>query len=143
MLPREILKDGLVVDGVFFPAGVDIGVPGYSIHHHEAYYAEPFKFVPDRWLKSDEEASLARSAFCPFGFGRTSCVGQYLAYQEMGIILGRMLWLYEMRLEPGSTLGEGSIGLGRDRHRRDEFQLYDKFTSTHEGPKVEFRRRVT
>lgn len=70
-------------------------------------------------------------------------MGQYLAYQEIGIILARMIWLYEMRLKPGSSLGEGSEGLGWGRGRKGEFQLYDKFTSSHEGPLVEFRHRLT
>lgn len=34
MLPREILGGGLTVDAQFFPAGVNIGVPGYGIHHN-------------------------------------------------------------------------------------------------------------
>lgn len=47
LLPREILEGGLIVDGEYFPAGVDIGVPIYSVHHHEAYYPEPFEFKPE------------------------------------------------------------------------------------------------
>ncbi len=146
ILPREILPGGLIVDGEHFPAGIDIGVSGYSLHHNESYYPDPFAFKPERWLwmtaSSDYPAlTLARSAFCAFGVGRTSCVGKYLAYQEMAIALARMLWLFDMRLQPGSTLGEGHVGLGDGRVRKEEFQLYDKFVSTHEGPMVQFRRR--
>lgn len=143
MLPREILSGGLTVDDEYFPAGVDVGVPGYSIHHNETYYPDPFSFKPERWLSSnsssDSALTLARSAFCPFGVGRTSCVGKYLAYQEMAISLARMLWLFDMRLQPGSTLGEGHKELGEGRERKEEFQLYDRFVSTHAGPMVEFR----
>lgn len=145
MLPREILSGGLTVDGQCFPAGVDIGVPGYSIHHNEKYYPNAFSFKPGRWLSPnsspDPNLTLARSAFCPFGVGRTSCVGKYLAYQEMAISLARMVWLFDMRLKPGSTLGEGHEGLGEGRMRKGEFQLYDKFVSTHDGPLVQFRPR--
>ena len=148
LLPREILPGGLTVDGHHFPAGIDIGVPSYSIHHNETYYPDPFTYKPDRWLLPDNNngppspaLTLARSAFCVFGAGRTSCVGKYLAYQEMSIALARMLWLFDMRLAPGSTRGEGRVGLGKDRMRKDEFQLYDKFVSTHEGPLVQFKPR--
>ena len=41
-----------------------------------------------------------------------------------------------MRLQPGSTLGEGQLGLGEGRRRKKEFQTYDKLVSTHEGPLV-------
>ena len=146
LLPREILPGGLTVDGEHFPAGVDIGVPSYSLHHNEAYYPDPFSFKPERWLLPENGSpgpalALARSAFCAFGAGRTSCVGKYLAYQEMAIALARILWLFDLRLTPGSTLGEGHVGLGKNRMRKDEFQLYDKFVSTHEGPLVQFRPR--
>ena len=91
---------------------------------------------------SDHPAlTLAHSTFCPFGLGRTSCVGKYLAYQEMAIALTRMLWLFDMRLQPGSTLGKGHRGLGDGRVRREEFQLYERFVSTHDGPMVRFRPR--
>ena len=147
VLPREILPGGLTVDREHFPAGIDIGVPGYSIHHHEAYYPDPFSFKPERWLLPDNgnpspALLLARSAFCPFGVGRTGCVGKYLAYQEMAIALARMLCLFDMRLAPGSTLGEGHVRLGKNRMRKDEFQLYDKFVSTHDGPLVQFKPRI-
>ena len=145
MLPREILPGGLTVDGEHFPAGTDIGVSGYSIHHNERYYADSFNFMPERWLLSANSVPnasliLARSAFCPFGVGRTSCVGKYLAYQEMGIALARIVWLFDMRLQPETTLGEGDAALGEGRGRKNEFQLYDRFVSTHEGPLVQFRR---
>lgn len=39
-------------------------------------------------------------------------------------------------------MGEGHPNLGSDGLRKDEFQLYDKFTSSHERPLVEFRSRV-
>ena len=146
LLPREILEGGLIVDGECFPTGVDIGVPVYSVHHHEAYYPEPFEFKPERWLSetgsAERSITLARSAFCPFGIGRTACVGKYLAYQEMAIMLARLLWLYDLRLQPGTTLGEGHPSLGKDRMRAKEFQLYDKFVSTHDGPMLEFRSRL-
>ncbi len=68
-------------------------------------------------------------------------MGKYLAYQETAIALARMLWLFDVRLQPGSTLGEGHVGLSDGRVRKEEFQLYDKFVGTHEGPMVQFRPR--
>ncbi len=68
-------------------------------------------------------------------------MGRYLAYQEMGIALARMIWLFEMRLAPGEGMGGGRAGMGEGRGRRDEFQLWDRFVGTHEGPLVQFRPR--
>jgi cytochrome P450 len=151
LLQREVLPGGLIVDGERIPAGVDIGVPHYAIHHNETYYPEPFSFRPERWIASSEPSdlgvpgaavSLAQSAFSAFGVGRTSCVGKTLAYTEMSIILARMIWLYDLRLQSGSTLGEGSPRLGENRSRKDEFQTFDGFFSTHDGPLVDFKLRL-
>lgn len=60
----------------------------------------------------------AASAFTAFGWGRTSCIGKYLAYQEISLIAARTLWLYDMRLELGSTLSEGNGSLERGRRMR-------------------------
>ena len=57
-------------------------------------------------------------------------------------MLARLLWLYDLRLQPESTLGEGHPSLGKGRMRTEEFQLYDKFVSTHDGPMLEFRSRL-
>jgi len=153
ILQREILEGGLVVEGEAIPAGTDVGVSAYSIHHNAAYFDDPFAFKPERWLENNpsleaksnaEKANLSitRSAFTTFGVGRTSCVGKYLAYQEMAIVLGRMIWLYDMRLEPGTNLGEGNETLGDGRKKRNEFQTYEKFVSSHDGPMVQFKSRV-
>ena len=152
LLPREILAGGLTIEENYFPVGTDIGVPHYAIHHNDVYYPEPFMFRPERWIEdssftvklggsSNSALAIAQSAFCAFGVGRTSCVGRSLAYQEMSIILARIVWLYEIRLQIGSTLGGGRPGLGRYRERKEEFQTWDGFFSTHQGPLVEFKLR--
>ena len=52
-----------------------------------------------------------------------------------------MVWLYDMRLKEGSTLGEGSPALGKGRTRRTGFQLWDKFVSMIDGLLVAFKVR--
>ena len=148
ILPREILTGGLTVDYQVFPEGIDIGVPHYSLHHNELFYPDPFVFNPERWIISTEPScensseaafAAAKSAFCAFSVGRFGCVGKTLAYAEMSVILARIFWLYDMRLR--GSLGEGRTSLGNGRRRTNEFQTWDGFTSTHEGPMVEFKRR--
>jgi len=144
VLQREILSGGLIVDGHVLPEGIDVGVSAYCIQHSETYYPDPFEFMPDRWIEaSKDDLALANSAFIAFGVGRTSCVGKYLALQEMAIILARLIWLYDMRLQPGTTLGEGDVELGNGRTRKKEFQTHEKFVSSHDGPMVQFRKRTS
>ena len=148
ILPRKVLAGGLTVDENHFPEGTDIAVPHYALHHTELHYPDPFVFKPERWIVStdpaDEKSSeaavvAAQSAFCAFSVGRHSCVGKSLAYAELSVILARIFWLYDMRLS--GSLGQGSLNLGKGRGRMNEFQTWDAFTSTHDGPMVEFKGR--
>ncbi|KAF2445212.1 cytochrome P450 [Karstenula rhodostoma CBS 690.94] len=137
-LMHEVSPGGLYADGKRFPPGTDIAVPHYALRHDERYSPDPFTFTPERWLSKATGASdtidvgvttdlgpestdsahekvstlesLAASAFTAFGVGRTSCFGKYLAYREVQLVVARTLWLFDMRLEPGATLGEGEEG---------------------------------
>lgn len=145
LLPREVLAGGLDIDGGRYhvPAGMDVGVPTYALHHTQKYWPNPHEFQPERWLNGP--SAEQKAAFIPFGAGRTACVGKYLAYQEIGIIVARLLWLFDIRIAPDSDAAprkkapfwETSWG----RQRKGEFQMRDVFTSTHEGPSLQFRRR--
>jgi cytochrome P450 len=153
LLPREVLPGGIIIDGESIPQGVVIGTPHYAIHHNEAYYPNPYAYVPERWLAgsanaatgqstSQEDVEVAGSAFCPFSIGPRGCIGKELAYVEMRTSLARTLFLYDMRRAVGVVdPGEGREGREFGRHRVGEFQLVDTFTSIKDGPMVEFRRR--
>ena len=148
LLPRKVLAGGLTVDEKHFLDGIDIGVPHYALHYTELHYPNPFVFKPEHWIvstdpvdKKTSEAAMAaaQSAFCAFSVGRHGYVGKSLAYTELSVILARNFWLCDMRLS--GSLGQGSINLGKGWGRMNEFQTWDGFTSTHDGPMVEFKCR--
>jgi cytochrome P450 len=147
ILPRQVLAGGLRVEGEYLPEGTDVGVPHYALHHNPAYYRDPFTVQPERWIGSGEggfteiDVATAQTAFTAFGVGRTNCIGRHLAYQEILLVIGRLLFEYDMRLDSQSTLGEGGPGKGWGRHRKDEYQLMDRFVSMQDGPMVQFRVR--
>ncbi|KAF2645497.1 cytochrome P450 [Massarina eburnea CBS 473.64] len=145
VVQREVLPGGLQVDGQFFPPGTDLAVPHYALHHNENYHSEPHKFIPERWIvggsRTEDDVAVTKSAYSPYGVGRTSCVGKDLSYQEMGLILARIIWLFDMRLAPGTATGGGNESLGTGRTRCEEFQTWDSFVSIHDGPMVQFRSR--
>ncbi|KAH8807260.1 cytochrome protein [Xylogone sp. PMI_703] len=141
---REVEENGIRVDGNFIPAGYEVGTSMYAVHHRPDYYPEPFKFVPERWL-AEERSSMdaARSAYIPFSTGPRSCPGRGLAYMELMVTLGRLIWEYDMKVPDGlaGTIGEGSPKEVYGRHRVGEFQLKDHLTGIKEGPMIQFRRR--
>ncbi|KAL3422894.1 cytochrome p450 family protein [Phlyctema vagabunda] len=147
ILPREVLAGGIDIDGMHIPEGCVVGTPHYTLHHNPEYYPAPFAFQPERWLADSspevtkESVALAQSAFCPFSIGSRGCIGKGVAYVELTTTLARVVWMYEMRLAVGNTVGEGNLALEWGRQRKDEYQLRDSFTSLKDGPYVEFLER--
>ncbi|KAL8843183.1 MAG: hypothetical protein Q9176_002136 [Flavoplaca citrina] len=148
LLPREVQAGGIVINDSYVPPGTDIGVPHYAIHHNESYFAQSWEYKPERWITdantgvTKEDTERARSAFAPFSIGPRGCVGKALAMKEIMIVVGRLVWGYEMRLVEGSSNKQGGIGQGWGRHRPGELQMRDLFVGKAEGPVVEFRART-
>jgi len=148
ILPREVLPGGIEIDGVHVPEGIVVGTPHYTLHHNPAYFPAPFSFRPERWIAGSsaevttESVSLAQSAFCPFSVGPRGCIGKGLAYAELMESLARVVFMYDMKLADGSTVGEGSLDAEWGRQRKEEYQLRDSFTSLKDGPYVQFRERA-
>jgi cytochrome P450 len=145
-LPREVMKDGIMIDGHFVPEGTVVGVSAYVVHHNEESFPEPWSFKPERWIPVDdasrEDVSLAREAMCPFSLGKRGCIGKKLAYIEMRIAIASLLWCYDLEeAKNAGRNGGGDVDLEEGRRRRDEFQLFDCFGSDREGPVLRFRRR--
>ncbi|MCJ1311413.1 hypothetical protein MMC25_005084 [Agyrium rufum] len=64
ILPREVQPGGLIVDGRTYPAGVDVGVPIYALHHDERYFPRAFDYLQERWIlaevrKSEDDTTTA------------------------------------------------------------------------------------
>ena len=121
--------------GAMVPEGTVVGVPHYSIMHNSDYYSQPFEYKPERWITGSspeataESVQMAQSAFCPFSIGPRGCIGKGtkplphcyyslhftnptlgMAYLELTTALARIVYLYDMRLAPGSHMGRGQFG---------------------------------
>jgi cytochrome P450 len=114
LLPREVLKDGVIIDGNYIPEGTIVGVPAYAIHRNPEYFPEPHTFYPERWLALDssdssqyfspniprtrDAISVARQAFIAFSQGSRGCIGRQLAYYELHTALAMVLHRFDIRL---------------------------------------------
>jgi cytochrome P450 len=144
-LAREVPAGGAIVDGDFIPAGCDVGVPVYSIHHKEEIYPDPFNYNPERWMVEKEGASQRvldqYTAYNPFSVGPRSCMGKGVALVEMMATFAVVLFRLDFKMADSDKAG-GSPGAEYGRHRSNEYQLWDHITSAKEGPTLRFRPRV-
>lgn len=129
----------------YLPAGTVVAVPTYALHHSEDHFYRAFVYDPSRWLLcgskgteqgegvSAEVLSRQRQAFAPFSMGPRACIGRNVAILELELTISRALWLYDIRLAPGTEqLGVGYQG---------EYKIKDHFAVGKEGPVLQFRMR--
>ncbi|ETN39087.1 uncharacterized protein HMPREF1541_05309 [Cyphellophora europaea CBS 101466] len=81
-LPRMVPPAGAELAGYRLPGGTALSMSCYIYHQHPAYFAEPEKFLPERWLDREQAASMEKY-FMPFSRGSRGCIGQNLAWAEL------------------------------------------------------------
>ncbi|KAK7186528.1 hypothetical protein DPSP01_002041 [Paraphaeosphaeria sporulosa] len=146
---REILPGGAVIDGEFFPAGVVVGCAHWAMGHNEHVFGDPGRFRPERYIPSDitgvtaEDVSAIRSYYHPFLIGPFNCVGKNIAMTEMALVVARTLFQLDLRAVVGEDLGAGSERLGWGRRDKKQYQISDAYITVHEGPILQFRKRVS
>ncbi|KUN28351.1 cytochrome P450 [Streptomyces antibioticus] len=96
------------IDGVRIPAGADVIVCPWVTHRHPAYWAEPGRFDPDRFLP-EAEVGRPRYAWFPFGGGPRACIGQHLSMLES--VLGVGVLLRDFSFE---VVGEEEVPVGAE-----------------------------
>ncbi|MCJ1264291.1 hypothetical protein MMC22_004162 [Lobaria immixta] len=92
------------ISGYQVPGWTCVGVHPLSATVSKVNFAKPNAFIPERWLPSSTEAPLSpfhndrRDVVQPFSVGPRSCLGKPLAYNEMRVILARLLWNFDLEL---------------------------------------------
>ena len=92
---RIVPPSGLHVGGNYLPAGTNVGLAPYVLHHNPELFPEPFAFRPERWM--DDEKGTDRKLdprverqrrererdLVPFGVGSRTCIARNLATHEL------------------------------------------------------------
>ncbi|KAJ6008198.1 Cytochrome monooxygenase lcsI, partial [Penicillium herquei] len=101
IFPRVVPKGGSMIDGELVPEGTSVAGAHFATYHAESNFAEPDSFIPERWLENREKRfeSDNLAALVPFSLGPRNCIGKNLAYAEMRVIMAKMIWTFDMRLD--------------------------------------------
>ena len=99
---------------IHIPAGTEIAIPIYVIHHDPDAWQDPEKFDPERFRGPAKDTRHDAFQFLPFGAGPRTCIGMRFALMEIKIALVRILMKYKfvqspetqvpLVIHPGATL---------------------------------------
>lgn len=93
---------------IFFQQQTSVGVHAWSASHSPENFHLPSTFIPERWLPPSTTDPTSpfyndrRAASQPFSLGPRNCLGKSFAYNEMRVILARLLWNFDLVLEAES-----------------------------------------
>jgi carotene epsilon-monooxygenase len=109
--PPVLLRRAVVADtlpgGYAVPAGQDVMISVYNIHHSPAVWDRPEDFLPERF-PLDEPVPNEQNTdyrFIPFSGGPRKCVGDQFALMEAVVALAVVLRAYDFSLVPNQEIG--------------------------------------
>lgn len=132
--PRVTPPQGLKIPGtdVFVPGGTVVYVPGWQVQRDGRNFAEPERFVPERWMGGSKGEMVGnRGAWLVFLMGENNCPGKSLAMMEIRSVVARTLHEFDISLPPGEDLVEDAFFA----------QIKDRFVAGVPKQKVVFTRR--
>jgi len=98
-LARTAIAD-FELRGYTIPAGANIVMSQWIVHHDPKYFKDPEVFAPDRWLDPAMQ-KLPRFAYFPFGGGPRQCIGNSFATMEAVLLLSTIAQRFRLRPVPG------------------------------------------
>lgn len=124
---RTSLPGRLKIDGEIYPEGFSIETSRWAYGRNEEIYDDSSIYRPERWIVDEANGTMAesvvqiKSSFHSFTAGPGNCVGQNLAVLELMLLTARTFYRMDIRLAPGSMLGEGTSELEWGRRDKNQF----------------------
>ena len=72
----------------------------YVMHRDVRFFADPARFLPDRWTR-EFKAALPKFAYFPFGGGVRQCIGEQFAWMELVLLVATIGQQWRLSLVPG------------------------------------------
>lgn len=87
----KILNTNIKKNDIFY-------ISAYGIHRNPKYWENPDAFIPERFDKENSE-KIKNHTYVPFGAGKHTCIGKYLATPAMILMLANIIQKYDFKLQ--------------------------------------------
>ncbi|KAL2786798.1 cytochrome P450 [Aspergillus keveii] len=94
VIPRVVPAGGTTWADHYLPAGSSVSISIRSVHDNPDIFPEPEKFIPERWLESEDLDHW----LVVFGKGSRSCIGLNVAWMELYLCLANFFSHLDMSL---------------------------------------------
>lgn len=91
-------NEDITINGYHIPKGKVLFLSPYANHMNPRYFSQPENFNPDRFSPENEK-TIPKHAYIPFGSGPRVCIGQSFAMMEAKIILATIMRKFEVELD--------------------------------------------
>ncbi|XP_066289714.1 cytochrome P450 2U1-like [Branchiostoma lanceolatum] len=90
------------VQGYDIPKETQVIMNLYSIHMDPAYWPDPERFDPERFLDAEGNVINKPESYLPFGGGRRGCLGEQLARMELFLFFSTLLQSFTFKTPEGA-----------------------------------------
>ncbi|XP_066275691.1 cytochrome P450 2U1-like [Branchiostoma lanceolatum] len=90
------------VRGYSIPKGTQVLPNLYSLHMDPAYWPDPDRFDPERFLDAEGNVINKPESFMPFSGGRRVCLGEQLARMELFLFFSTLLQSFTFKTPEGA-----------------------------------------
>ncbi len=102
LVGRQPIED-VLIGPYCIPTGSLILISPYLTHHTAAYFAEPDRFMPERFEENAPQP-YPRHAYFPFTDGPRICAGNAFAMMEARLVLALISQRFRLSLVPGQKI---------------------------------------
>ena len=96
MVNRKLEED-IQIDGILAPAGTEIEISPYALHHNPEIWPNPWEYDPNRF-NTDQIQHRDPYAYIPFLIGSRNCIGQVFALNEIKIVVAKTIYSYNLQI---------------------------------------------
>ena len=100
---RQAIRDVQIGDWII-PAGAWVMISPYSVHRNPRIFPDPERFDPERFAPQNEQ-TLPRAAYIPFGIGPRTCIGGQFAIMEGQLVVSTFARHIRLALVNTSPVG--------------------------------------